>query len=207
MWVYIYQSWTEKELQNAYIGEYKTLIYDFQNDWSLNWTAQSIYWTPTLISGQWWTIGSSSSGTYQSAIMPPSSVYGGTLKKFVLYIYEGVEVYLDRTVWAGIGTSNISIIAWREQVVTQSPRSRAMVYDWAEHYTTTQWARWEIILQYIFNDDGSLVLKVNDAEYNLWQYASIFRTARNNQNLWLSIWRWRVADGNIYIRKVEIITA
>jgi len=202
------------KLKRIYVGTTKVRpespsivqTFDFQNNWSLNWTGQTIYWTPTLVTWEWWTIGGSWGNTFQSAIMPPSSVYGGTLKKFVLYIYKGVASNTDATVWAGIGTSNLTALAWREQVVTESPRSRAMVYDWAEHYTTTRWAVWEITLQYIFNDDGNLVLKVYDAEYNLWQYASTFRTYWSNGNLWLSIWRWRVADGNIYIRKVEIYT-
>jgi hypothetical protein len=60
MWVYIYQSWTEKELQNAYIGEYperwqpwaNTLAYypltQDANDYSgnnRNWTASNVNYT------------------------------------------------------------------------------------------------------------------------------------------------------------------
>lgn len=59
MWVYIYQSWTEKELQNAYIGEYperwqpwvNTLFYA-----SLNWNTNSEWTLNPTFNSQSWTI-------------------------------------------------------------------------------------------------------------------------------------------------------
>ena len=192
--------------------ELPTHTFDFQNDWSLNWTAQSIYWTPTLVTWEWWTIGSSSSDSYQSAIMPPSSVYDGkTLKKFKLYIYKWVNAYISWnkavTVWCGMCASNLNpSCVWEHSYYTNANQSVANVYNWSDHITVTSTVRGEITLEYILNDDGSLVLKVNSTEYNLWQYASAFRTQWTNQNLWINTGRWNVADGNIYIRKVEIYT-
>lgn len=57
MWVYIYQSWTEKELKNAYIGEVYEYSYDFRNKSSIILTND--WWTQ-----QSWNIAFNSDGIY-----------------------------------------------------------------------------------------------------------------------------------------------
>lgn len=203
----------EHELKNAYIGEVHTYTFDFQNEWSLNWTARTIYWTPTLTSGQWWTIGSASDGYYQSAIMPPSSLYDWcTLKKYKIWVYKWVNAYIDgitsrHTVWCWPSNALCSQLAiWENTYKTSVNPSIATVNDGTAHNTVTSGKTWELVLEYIFNDDGSLILSVDGTEYNLWNYATMFRNLWTNQDLWLTIWRWVTSNGQIYIRKVEITT-
>lgn len=201
------------KISKIYVGtnqvrpiEAPTHTFDFQNDWALNWTAQSIYWTPTLTSWQWWTIGYWSGG-FQSLITPPSSVYGWTLKSVKLRIYKGVTANYGSTVGTGIGGVSLNpSCMWEQAYYGSSPYSVANVHNGSDHFTQTTSVTWELVLEYILNDDGSLVLKVNSTEYNLWQFASLFRTQWTNQDLWIQLWRWNVADGNLYIRKVQIFT-
>ena len=187
--------------------------FDFQNEWSLNWTAETVYWTPTLTSWQWWTIGSSSSGSYQSVVMPPSSLYDWwTLKRFRIWVYKWVNAYISGwvsayTVWCWPSNASCNQFAiWEMTYYTSSNPSIATVYDGTNHNIVTSGKTWELVLDYIFNDDGSLILSVDGTEYNLWNYATMFRSLWTNQDLWFTIWRWNVANGQIYIRKVEITT-
>ena len=61
MGVYIYQSWVEKELKNAYIGEYHE--YEYTYDFTT--------WSTSDLQSKWWTVptGSvvNSSGYYNSS--------------------------------------------------------------------------------------------------------------------------------------------
>jgi hypothetical protein len=191
----------------------KVQTFDFQNNWSLNWTAQSVRWTPSYTSWQWWTIGSSSNDTYQSAIMPPSSVYDGNiLKSIKIWIYKWVNAYISGdvsayTVWCWPSNASCSQFAiWENTYYTYTNPSIATVYDGTAHNIVTSGKTWEFVLEYIFNDDGSLILSVDGTEYNLWNYATMFRSLWTNKNLWLTIWRWNTANGQIYVRKVEITT-
>lgn len=203
----------EHELKNAYIGEYVGEVYtfDFQNNWSLNWTAQSLYWTPTLTSGQWWTIGSSSSSDYQSFILPPNSVYDwNILKKVKIRMYKWQATYYSggtiHQVGCWLGNNNLSnMTSWGQPQFNSS--TWALVNDWSNHFTQTSDITGEVTQEWNLNDDWSLTLSLSwGTPYNLWQYANLFRTNRSNSNLWLSIGRWSSANGNIYIRKVEITT-
>ena len=182
--------------------------FDFQNDWSLNWTGLSIYWTPNYVSWEWWSIGSSSSDSYQSAIMPPSSIYSGTLYKVKIWFYKWVSTVTYRTVGTWLATSNFTnwLTSWC-QLFGSSANAYANVYDWSDHPTQTTDIEGEVIQEWNLNDDWSLTLSLNwGSPYNLWQYANLFRTNWSNQNLGLSIGRWNVDNGKIYIRKVEITT-
>ena len=188
-----------------------SIVFDFQNDWALSWTWQTVYWTPTFTSGQWWTLWTDDSDM-QSSIMPPNSVYDGRkLLKWKLRIYKWVQTTYSggrtRTVWAWATASALNPCVMWEQPRWANSTSYANVYDGSDHSTVTSWKTWELVLEYMFNDDGSLVLSVDGTTYNLWQYASLFRTQWDNKNLWINIWRWWVAaNGNIYIRKLEITT-
>ena len=189
------------------VRPWKTVqTFDFQNNWSLNWTAQTIYWTPSYISWQWWTIGSSS-WVYQSAIMPTSSIYRGTLYKVKIWFYKWVATEKYVSAWAWLSTSNFTnwLTSWC-QLSGTSTNTYANVYDWSNHLTQTTDITWEITQEWNLNDDWSLTLSLNwGTPYNLWNYATLFRNNRSNKDLWLSIGRWDCSV-NPYIRKVEITT-
>ena len=207
MWVYLYPNNTEKPLKNAYIGEYLNVqTFDFQNDWSLNRTGVMLnVWQPFYTSWEWWTVGNSSSSTYQEEILPPNSVYDWkTLQKVKIWLYKWVGWWWH-TVWAWVMK-----VGWTPYVCwTQtSDSAQAMLYDGSEHRTNTTDETGEVVIEYVCNDDGTFTLSINWwTPYNLGNYATLFRNARSDWTLWLSIWRWREADWNIYIRKVEITTA
>ena len=77
MWVYLYQSWTEKELKNAYIGEYpESFTYDFttSDEWwtPSSWTLRDSNWFyRTWKWSDWW-------------IEAPSEVFQATPKKIII---------------------------------------------------------------------------------------------------------------------------
>lgn len=187
--------------------------FDFQNDWDLWWVWQTQYGTPTYTTWEWWTFGTDPNGQYQSYILPPNSVYNAeTLQRFKIWVYKWVSANIvagfAQTVWIWVSASgfNPSVI-WEQGYATNSNPSIANVYNGSDHRIITSSKSWELVVEYIFNDDGSLVLSVDGTEYNLWNYATSFRTAWANQNLWINIWRWRSPNWSVYIRKVEITTA
>ena len=191
--------------KQVYPGK-KVQTFDFQNNWSLNWTTQTIYWTPSYTSWQWWSIGSSTS-TYQSAIMPPSSIYSGTLCKVKIWFYKWLATGRQSNVGSWLATSNFTnwLTSWCQPSGT-STNTYAYVYDWSNHYTQTTDITWEVIQEWILNDDWSITLSLNwGTPYNLWNYATLFRNSRSNKSLWLSIGRWDYSSAP-YIRKVEITT-
>lgn len=200
----IWQNGTELQLRPK-----KTVqTFDFQNDWSLNWTGISIYWTPNYISWEWRSIGTSSVGAFQSPIMPPSSVYNGeTLKKWKLRVYKPDVTTTSSTAWWGMATNNFSDwLVCCHQLRNQSSYW-ANVYDGSsDHLTEVSEFTWEATLEYNLNDDWSLTLSINWwTEYNLWNFSTQFRNNWTNNNLWLCIGRWN--SWAFYIRKLEITTA
>ena len=189
----------------VYGGEKKTVqTFDFQNEWSLNWTAQTIYSTPSYTSWEWWTI--TTSGSAQSAIMPPSSVYNGEkLVKYKLRMYKSIASTSSKTAWCGMATSGFSnwlaICPFNKNGVLW-----ANVYDGTDNFTQTEDVVWEATLEYYLNDDWSLELSINWwTKYNLWNFATLFRTQWSNSNLWIGIGAWSL-NSAFYIRKVEITT-
>lgn len=181
--------------------------FDFQNDWSLNWTGVRLNnWQPFYTSWEWWTVGSSSNASYQEEITPPSSIYDWkTLKKVKMWIYKWVWWWTNT---AGAWLMKVwwtPYVCWTQQ--SSSNLVQAMLYDGSEHRTTTTDATWEVVLEWVCNDDGTFTLSINWwTPYNLGNYSTLFRGAWNDGTLWLSIWRWGVANGNIYIRKLQITT-
>ena len=201
----------QKELQNAYIWEYPgatVQTFDFQNDWSLNWTGITIYWTPNYVSWEWWSIGHSSS-SYQSAIMPPSSVYNGeTLKKWKLRVYKSNATVGDRGAWWWLSARSHSnwLVCCHQAHIGDG--YWANVYDGSsDHFTEVVEFIWEATLEYNLNDDWTLTLSINWwTEYNLWNFSTQFRNNWSNNNLWICIGRWTYS-WTFYIRKIEITTA
>lgn len=197
----------QKELKNAYIGEYHTQIFDFQNDWDLGWTGVQLNtWQPFYTSWEWWTVGNSIT-TYQEEILPPNSVYDWkTLQKVRIWLYKWVG-WWNNTVWVWLMKAGWTpYVCWTQ--TSSSNLVQVMLYDGSEHRTNTTNETGEVVIEYVCNDDGTFTLNINWwTPYNLGNYATLFRNARSDWILWLSIWRWMVADWNIYIRKVQIETA
>lgn len=211
MWVYLYPNNTETELKNAYIGEYHTQTFDFQNDWDLGWTGISLYWTPSYVSWEWWTIGWSNSDS-QSYIVPPSSIYDGkTLKKVKIWLYKGVTTNFDGIYWYSAGWGIISS-SWNHQATTWSQAGR-INYDQVYYYDWSTWntmrtvdLTWELELEWLF-DDNSTTFIINGNSYNLGNISSWYRWLWTNSTLSITVANWRTANSNIYIRKVQIETA
>ena len=210
--VYLYQNNTEKILKNIYIGEYKWTVqtFDFQNNWSLNWTAVSVYWQPNYVTWEWWTIWTSYTALYQSAIKPPTSVFGGTLKKIKIWMYKWI-------VWSSYPPDNHAVGAWMSSINsslnpcvlywTNQWSWWINLYDGSNHVTTWVDITWEITQEYIMEDNGNLTFIINwTYTYNLWNYATIFKDIWDNQTFGIWIGRWRANNGDIYVRKVEITT-
>ena len=183
--------------------------FDFQNDWALNWTWYSIwYWTPAIASWQWWYIGTSSSLSYQGWIIPPSSIYWGTLKKYKIWFYKPSTTTSSR--WAAIAISDIT----EDAVVIEYWRNMSAWWHILIRVsgTTTDISSadltGECTMEIIFEDNWHITVNLADTSntytYDLWNYASNFQTYWSNSNLWMHIAR-RSSSTN-YIRKVEITT-
>lgn len=198
----------QHELKNAYIGEYYHIqTFDFQNDWALSWTWYSIwYWTPSLTSWQWWSIGSNDNTAYQWWLVIPQSVFDWkTLKSIKFYWYKQTISQADKGVWVWLCSQDQS------KLVDYS-RTRYASTDWVGCIVRYPW--WsktqaidptgEITTEYIMEDNWDLVVNVNWTNYNIGQYASTFQTLWSNKKLYIVQWRWYKPVS--YIRKIVITT-
>jgi len=201
--VLIWQGWEEKQIYPAQTVQ----TFDFQNNGALWWTWITIYGTPTYTSWQWWTIVTSTS--QQSAIMPPSSVYNWQkLVKYKLRMYKSIASTSSKSAWCGMSASRHSNwLVCCNQLVNSVVW--ANVYNGSsDTFTQTTDIVWEATLEYYLNDDWSLELSINWwTKYNLWNFATLFRTDWQNNNLWICIWAWSLNSAfSFYVRKVEITT-
>ena len=183
--------------------------FDFQNDWELNWTGYSIgYGTPSYVTWQGWRIWTSSSSSYQWWIIPPSSIYWGTLKKYKIWFYKPSTTTSSR--WAAIAISDRTeanaIEYWRF-----SSTGWLIIISISGTPTNISSAdlTGECTMEIIFEDNWHITVNLADTSntytYDLWNYASNFQTYRNNSDLWMHMARW--SSSTNYIRKVEITTA
>ena len=181
--------------------------FDFQNDWALSWTWYSIwYWTPSLVSWQWWSIGSSDNTSNQWWLVIPQSVFDWkTLKSIKFYWYK-----------PSISQASKGVAVWLcsqdQSTLVDYSRTRYASTDWVGCIIRYPW--WvktqaidptgEITTEYIMEDNWDLVVDVNWTTYNLWQYASIYQTLWSNKTLYIVQWRWSATVS--YIRKIVITT-
>lgn len=204
MWVYLYPNNTETELKNAYIWEYSeetVQTFDFQNDWSLNWTGYGIgYGTPDYVTGQGWKIWTSSSSSYQWWITIPNSVFQWELKSIKIYWYkpEATTSSKGSAVW--ICNQNQTTICEYWRMGTWG----TIMYNWTKISNLVD-PTWEITTEWIMESNWDLTVKINDTSYNVGSYASTFKDLRTNKALYIEMWRWDKPTH--YIRKIEITTA
>jgi hypothetical protein len=164
MWVYIYQSWTEKELKNAYIGEYRVpwentvMYFPFIEDqidkiWSatinVTWTKDSVIWY--TFDKQWellvnnppttcrfvsvWVRYNQSHWTY---VQSPSTYIGQVLYNF--------------SHWASWWSKKFQIQTWINSYSLSTEQNTttwvwyhlAMWYDWSKVVAYLNWSKvWE----------------------------------------------------------------
>lgn len=182
MWVYIYQSWTEKELKNAYIGEYhESFTYDFttSDEWwtPSSWTLRDSNWFyRTWEWSDWW-------------IEAPSEVFRATPKKIIIsynktdavtgtwiwttwtynpwyllpYIYTGSGLNQMAIQTSG-GTSYVNLwsnptgnVDWEMDIdSTTTPRTITHSITWINSFTNNSG-----VLDSLFNDQSFSVRIVN----------------------------------------------
>lgn len=207
MWVYLYPNNTETELKNAYIGEYHTQIFDFQNDGNLGRTTATLFWTPSYVANQWWTIWSTSWDS-QSYIIPPASVYnGGTLKRIKIWMYKGIvssyASWFAHGVWAGILKS-----WWWDLGIYWSQAWANINYDRIHANNTfiqTASITWEVEFELDFTWTN-VACTINWNTYNTSVLSSDFDALWKNNQLVVTVANWRAQNTDIYVRKVQIET-
>lgn len=175
---------------------YSTYTFDFQNDGDLWWS-----WA-TYTSWEWWT-GGWIFGTYLWVIMPPVSVYDWKkLVEYKLYLYKQDVASSTAAAWGWMSNGVID-----KYVVCDyySNTVGTLVNDGWGTLIQTWSVRWDVVLDYIL-DDNALKLSINWwSEYDLWNFASLFRDGWDNEDLWICISRqWYTWA--FYIRKLEITT-
>ena len=198
----------QQEPKAIYIGRVQVWptvqTFDFKTYGDLGWTGYSIgYWTPGYEVNEWFKIGSSSSQAYQGDVIPPSSVYGGTLKKIKIWFYRP-------SVWGAWTATAVWIEAYQS--------GNAWLEYWRNHANNSGWwvgigNNWiqcedltgECTMEVILETNWNVTFKLNEIYvYDLWHYASGFTDARDNEELWIEL--GRRASNPLYVRKVEITT-
>jgi len=194
MWVYL---WTEG------------ITFDFQNDWDLGWTWFTKWGTSAFASWEWRYISdATTSNNNQTAIVPPQTMFDNrTLTRIKIWLYKKNAIATDKGVWVWPCTDkNLAgaLAIWSTGSWNWG-NPQANVYDGnSDHKTNTADATWEITQEWLFNDDWTLTLILNWSNtYNLWSYASVFRTSWTNKTFCLNIGSWGVANDWIRVRKVE----
>ena len=202
-----------KEVQKVYVwatqvrpSETPTYTFDFQNDWSLNWTGASLYWTPSYVTWEWWTLGTSSTDS-QSYITAPSSVYdGSTLQKVKIRMYKGIVTNYDNRflhavgTWVGMGNANWGFL-WSNGNTIASYDSIS-IYGWP---IRTENITWEVLIEADYTW-ATTTITINWNVYNTQEDSSLTKSDWSNSLFGLRLWNWRCDSLNIYIRKVQIFT-
>ena len=183
-----------------------THTFDFQNDWALNWTGASLYWTPSYVTWQWWTIGAYYTDS-QSYITPPSSVFDWkTLQKVKIRIYKWVSNRFDGgylyAVWAWVSTQNGN---WGFLWSCTNELGNNDILNYANSYILTANITWEVLIEADYTW-ATLTVTINWNVYNTSQNSSVTQTEWSNNFFGLRLWNWRCNNSNIYIRKVQIFT-
>lgn len=179
--------------------------FDFKNNGSLNWTAQSIgYWTPDFITGQWWRLYRSNTDS-QGNIVPPSSLFDNkTLQKVKIYMYKWIATTYSSGYAHAVGAGIENIFVW-------SFLWANINYDRINNngtYIQTVNTTWEVTLDLSLTW-SSPVLSINGNNYTLTNSSTTVSNIRSlwtNKTLKLVLWNWRWWSGDIYIRKVEFTT-
>ena len=214
-WVYI---WTSP-LKSAYVGTTpvkeiyvgttkvrpaeNVYTYDFQNNGSLSWTAQSVgYWTPDFVTGQWWRLYRSSTDS-QGNIVPPSSLFDNkTLQNVKIWMHKGIAT-------TGTSSRAYAVGAWVENMFIWSFAWANINYDrilnnWT--YIQTVNLTGEVTLELSLTW-SSPVLSISWNNYTLTATTiSAIRSLWTNKTLKIVLWNWRWWSGDLYIRKVEFTT-
>lgn len=201
------------KIQRIYIGTdlvrpKKVQTFDFQNNWSLNWTATTIgYWTPSFVTGQGWTLYRGNDDR-QAGIMPPSSVYTGELKKIKIYFYKwkwtgtayGAAAWIsDKTfsanwnnfLWSFSGVAYDNIRYW---------------YSWGNQRIQTANFTGEATIEADFSN-ANPVVTINWTSYTLTNGdSSVYKGYWTSWTLQIWLWIWGSQSWELYVRKVEITT-
>lgn len=197
MWVYIYQSWTEKELKNAYIGEYK-YVFDFQNDWELWYTWKNSSWTYWYTANEWFY--QYAEAMYSAALNMPSWL-SWTLYKIELRWTRPNSI---SAIWvqATYENQNNMIRFWTQN------KDVVQYWNWWSFSENGSWLpTWEIHCIIELWDNWNVSWSCNLVS---WSFSA--STLVNQLKSWFndgkfslhfSSWRWGVAQ---YIRKVEYYT-
>ena len=80
------------ELKNAYIGENKGLVFDFQNNW-LSWCTLSDTTYASIVAWEWISFSWTTSYNYGTEIQLPSSAYWKAIKQVILNCYYPTSWY------------------------------------------------------------------------------------------------------------------
>jgi hypothetical protein len=131
----------------------------------------------------------------QWQIIPPSSIYKWTLKKYTIYAYKS----WNAAVWFTDIPQTSYLEYWRD--------SSKLIVNWST--IATQSLSWEITFEVTFEDGGDTKIKLSDWT-NTYNYTSTwtanwFKALWTTKKLYLLIWR-RGSWTNVYIRKVVIET-
>lgn len=193
-------NWEEYEFAAPSSGTIQT--FDFQNDGALWWTSLDLwYGLASIEAWEWFKITRSWNDAMECWIIPPQSIFSGTLKSIKIYRYKPntTSIYTSRATW--IANSDYSTsINW----------SRAWQNQWAlgvngSTTLTTIDVDWEITTEFIVEDNWHVTFNINwTNDYDIWTYGSFMQDNWENKTLILSIAR-RSFDVH-YIRKVEITT-
>lgn len=203
MWVYIW-TWTP--------WPEPTHIFDFQNDWSLNWTATTVgYWTPDFVTWQGWRLYRSNNDS-QAGIMPPASVYTGELKKIKINFYKWIWTYksggLDYAVGVWIADSSYSQsnnFLWSFSGVAYD--NIRYWYSWSNQRIQTANFTGEATIEADFSN-AKPVVSINWTSYTLTNGdSSVYKGYWTSWILQIWLWSWHWGSGDLYVRKVEITTA
>ena len=196
--------WDTQVRPSGWWGPVQT--FDFQNDWSLNWTGGSFYWTPSYVTWEWRTLGTSYTDT-QSYITPPSSVYdGSTLQKVKIRIYKWISNMYDgrflNAVWAWVGRPNSN---WGFVWSNPNELGNNDILGYTGGYVLTANITWEVLIEADYTW-ATLIVTINWNVYNTTENSSLTKSDWSNNFFGLRLWDWRWGSSNIYIRKVQIFT-
>ena len=185
--------------------------FDFQNNWSLNWTATTIgYWTPDFVTGQGWRLYRSSNDS-QAGIMPPSSAYTGELKKIKISFYKWIWTYKRGNVYYAVGVwiayssySQSNSLMWSFTGVTYD--NVRYWYSGGDQRIQTANFTGEATMEIDFSNANPIV-SINWTSYTLTNGdSSIYKGYWTSWILQIWLWSWHWGSGDLYVRKVEITT-
>lgn len=184
-WIYV---WNQKVRPSGWWETVQT--FDFQNDWDLGWTNNNIGWWDCIVTNEWWQITRVWSDAMQAGVLPPSSVYWGTLTKYKIWAYKS----WNAAFWIANSSQNTIIEYGRDgnKLSVIGTTIASINLNWELTMEVTFWV----------ND---ITIDINWNTYTSTWTASAFQTSWSNQNLGLELWKWN-RSAWLYVRKVEITT-